>query len=215
LSQENIIRASLVLVGYSGSGKSTVARLVGDKSGCKVIEFGDVIRSEAVRQGSTEPLWKLGQRLIKDQGPLWVADQVLRQSAPGQTAIFVGARSALEVAHILQSIPALVIGIDVPVEERIRRRLVRGRNHESREGLAERDSVEAAGGIASVLACASVLVRSAGSPDSDAHEVLSKWRSLSESSTGDVVGARSASSSAHYRGSGSISQNERFQSGFL
>ncbi|WP_422615127.1 AAA family ATPase [Frankia torreyi] len=175
------------MVGYSGSGKSTVARLVGEKAGCRVIEFGDVIRSEAVRQGSVEPLWRLGQSLIKDQGPLWIADQVLRQSAPGKTTIFVGARSALEVAHILRSIPALVIGIDVPVEERMRRRLRRGRSHESREGLAERDSVEAAGGIAGVLAYASVLVASSGSPDSDAREVLNKWRSLSGSAVGDFA----------------------------
>jgi adenylate kinase len=141
----------VVLLGPPGAGKGTQAQLLAARLGVPAISTGDMLR-EAVAAGS-----ELGKRVegIMASGAL-VDDALMaevvrdRLAKPDATAGYLldGYPRTLPQAKTLEGILAdagqqldAVVMVDVPVDELVRRSLLRGRADDSEEVIRERQRV--------------------------------------------------------------------------
>jgi adenylate kinase len=148
---ENGRRLKVVLLGPPGAGKGTQAQLLSARLGVPAISTGDMLR-EAVTAGS-----ELGRRVegIMAAGKL-VDDELMaevvrdRLAKPDAAAGYLldGYPRTLPQAKTLEGILDesgqqldAVVMVDVPVDELVRRSLLRGRADDAEEVIRERQRV--------------------------------------------------------------------------
>jgi adenylate kinase len=148
---ENGRRLKVVLLGPPGAGKGTQAQLLSARLGVPAISTGDMLR-EAVAAGS-----ELGRRVegIMAAGEL-VDDELMaevvrdRLAKPDAAAGYLldGYPRTLPQAKTLEGILQesgqqldAVVMVDVPVDELVRRSLLRGRADDAEEVIRERQRV--------------------------------------------------------------------------
>lgn len=148
---ENGRRLKVVLLGPPGAGKGTQAQLLSARLGVPAISTGDMLR-EAVAAGS-----ELGRRVegIMAAGKL-VDDELMaevvrdRLAKPDAAAGYLldGYPRTLPQAKTLEGILQesgqqldAVVMVDVPVDELVRRSLLRGRADDTEEVIRERQRV--------------------------------------------------------------------------
>jgi adenylate kinase len=148
---DNGRRLKVVLLGPPGAGKGTQAQLLSARLGVPAISTGDMLR-EAVAAGS-----ELGRRVegIMAAGEL-VDDELMaevvrdRLAKPDAAAGYLldGYPRTLPQAKTLEGILQesgqeldAVVMVDVPVDELVRRSLLRGRADDTEEVIRERQRV--------------------------------------------------------------------------
>jgi adenylate kinase len=148
---ENGHRLKVVLLGPPGAGKGTQAQLLSARLGVPAISTGDMLR-EAVAAGS-----ELGRRVegIMAAGEL-VDDELMaevvrdRLAKPDAAAGYLldGYPRTLPQAKTLEGILQesgqqldAVVMVDVPVDELVRRSLLRGRADDTEDVIRERQRV--------------------------------------------------------------------------
>lgn len=129
----------LVLVGFTGAGKTTLGRALAGVTTARVLEFGHAARADAAAHGA-DPLFHVHARFAEGDHT-YVAERVLRRLEPGR-CIFVGPRRPEEIARLRRrASPCLVVALDA--SEALRNR----RKTRNLPAQARRDEVEASWGL--------------------------------------------------------------------
>ena len=131
----------ILLFGIQGSGKSTVGKYIANKLGVPFVSIGDILRT--IRDEDSDR-----GRLVKsiiDHGnfvPDELAMEIINQrlSEPDVDGGFVldGAPRNLVQEKLLKNQPDLVILVELPEEEAIKRLLSRGRHDDSETAIRKR-----------------------------------------------------------------------------
>lgn len=148
---ENGRRLKVVLLGPPGAGKGTQAQLLSARLGIPAISTGDMLR-EAVAAGSelgrrVEGIMAAG-KLVDDALMAEVVRDRLAKPDAGSGYLLDGYPRTLPQAKTLEGILEesgqqldAVVMVDVPVDELVRRSLLRGRADDTEEVIRERQRV--------------------------------------------------------------------------
>ncbi|MBY8878985.1 AAA family ATPase [Actinacidiphila acidipaludis] len=179
---------SLVIVGYPGSGKSTLGSLMGRFTGHRVVEMGDVVRSAAASQSPPMPPMEYADLVFTEKDrPLHFAEKLIAGLRDhDDPLIVVGPRRTEELA-VLRDVLAPVLVVGLRVDTAIRRRRQRARLRRAfRPAMLteweERDEVERGWGLDTTLAFADHVFDSGVPVEELAQNVLRVWTE----STGSV-----------------------------
>ena len=174
------------LTGMPGAGKSTVAAALSGAEGISAVSMGDVIRTEAARQGvgpSAETLGRLMFELCRERGAGAVAELLEGSILECKTEVLLvdGIRSAAEVETLKRYCPVRLLSIHASAGSRYGFLSARGRSDDpaSRDGFDRRDKRELAVGISTPIALADETISNNGITKEDligrAHGVIRKW----------------------------------------
>ena len=144
------MKASIVICGQIGSGKSTVAAFLSSKLSIRIVSFGNYIRHIAQSSGSPSTrnaLQDLGDSLYRKIGASGLLQGALEMAGVNddETVIFDGVRHVEVLSEIRRRAGKTVaVYLDVGPEERYRRRRSQGTDGLSREEFEaiDRHSVE-------------------------------------------------------------------------
>jgi energy-coupling factor transporter ATP-binding protein EcfA2 len=142
----------LVLVGFTGAGKTTLGQALAGITTARVLEFGHVARADAATHGA-DPLLHANARFAAGDYA-YVAERVLSGLKPGHR-IFVGPRRREEIARLRRRAgPCLVVALDAPETVRNLRKT------KNPAAQALRDEVEASWGLERTMAEADLVLSS-------------------------------------------------------
>ena len=179
-------RASLILVGRSGVGKTTTGRRLSDLTGTPYLEIGELVRRQAAERGRDALHYAADQ--FAAGNPLAFVEIVVDEAwAWGVPCIIGGPRRLDELEHLkAQLTPALTIALDLSDDERLRR--LRHRKITGNRGyvLAERDLLEEKWGISKALLACDVHISSVPSPSLVATLCLKQWLAFDSGKTGQT-----------------------------
>ena len=128
----------ILFLGAPGSGKSTQGQLLADESGAKWISSGQMLR-ESKEEWIQEKL-KTGE-LFDDE---FITEMMLGELKSRDDYILDGfPRTKIQAERMLEAGIKLdkIIEIDVPVEELVKRMLLRGRGEDNEEVIGKRVSI--------------------------------------------------------------------------
>lgn len=163
LTEKETPTASLIVVGYSGSGKSTIAAMLASATKLTALEMGDIVREDAAAHSPPrEPL--AHATAVFESGSVTRFAAMLAERVSGMTrpVIVVGPRRPEEIKLLRAAIgPAVCVGLSV--DKATRRKRQRGRlENEFRPDFlrswADRDEVERVWGLDTSLAQADFLI---------------------------------------------------------
>ncbi|MDM7274807.1 MAG: AAA family ATPase [Thermoprotei archaeon] len=155
----------IAVTGMPGSGKSSVARVLGEELGAPVLVMGDVVREEAARRGlelTPANLEIVARELRLEYGPGFVADVIAeRIKAMGVSiAVVDGVRSLSEIQSFSKLGRVCVVAVHSSPSVRLERVIARGRVGDARsvEEFKLRDRSNIALGIGEAIALADYVI---------------------------------------------------------
>jgi len=162
-------RVIIAITGMPGSGKSTVARMLADKLGCKLVSMGDAVRSEVRRRGlplTVDNVEKVAMELRREKGKAAVAYIVRKHVedlfSSGADCVIVDGLRALEEADVLKEAAdsLCIVAVHASPRRRLERLISRGRRDDikSAEDLRMRDEANLSFGIGDVIALADFMI---------------------------------------------------------
>lgn len=130
----------IILMGLAGSGKSTQGQMLAEATGRVWLSAGQVLRD--ANDPELKTIMERGE-LVDDQITIRVMiDKILEVVRTGKDVILDGFPRDIEqatfLADNLASVMSMVIVIEVPKTELIRRLELRGRSDDTREAIEER-----------------------------------------------------------------------------
>ena len=173
-------RSSLILVGHSGAGKTTLAELLGKRTGLAVVEVGHIVIGEADRLGVVA--LDHADRLFQARQFLHFVQQVAGGHRCGRPLIIVGPRVFEEILYLKDVYgPSFVVALTAPVDLREARRvdlILPIDDNLSR--LRQRDAVEDHWDLQRTIRSANLVLDSAQQPLVLAATVERAWRAFDE-----------------------------------
>ena len=156
----------VAVAGMPGSGKSTVAAMIAEILGARVLVMGDYVRREVARRGlpveahSIESVaTELRERMGKGAIARLMLDDVRRELREKGMVIVDGVRSPEELDVFSQVAPLCLVAVHSPPLVRFKRMQERGRRGESSwEVFMLRDKVNLGFGLGEVIALADYMV---------------------------------------------------------
>lgn len=155
----------IAVTGMPGSGKSSVARVLGEELRAPVLVMGDVVREEAVKRGlelTPINLEIIARELRLEYGPGIVADIIAeRIKAIGvPIAVVDGVRSLSEIESFSKLGRVCVVAVHSSPSVRLERVMARGRVGDARsvEEFKLRDRSNIALGIGEAIALADYII---------------------------------------------------------
>ncbi len=124
----------ILFIGAQGSGKSTQAKLLAQFLGLPYISTGDIFRQ---MQGEIKQILDQG-KLVDDQTTSRIVEERLKKGDLENGFIFDGYPRTLEQMRLFDPGFDKVIYLDLPDEKASERLLVRGREDDTKELIAER-----------------------------------------------------------------------------
>lgn len=162
--------AVICVVGYPGSGKSTVARLLEKEYNISFISMGDVVREQAKEQLEAEEQtsqaigdWIDSERESNGHGIVakWTTSHI-SEKIESESVVIEGVRSPEEVEQFQALADHIVIvSVECPKRQRLKNLRGRGRENErsfSTEDLTERDLREESWGLQKVMETSDVRI---------------------------------------------------------
>ncbi|MCS7138944.1 MAG: AAA family ATPase [Crenarchaeota archaeon] len=155
----------ILITGMPGSGKTTVAKIMGEK-GFPVVSMGDAVREEAEIRGVGKNIIEMSRFMVelrKELGENAVAILVDKKIEKIESDIVIvdGVRSLKEVEYFKsKGYSITIVGVLSSTKLRYRRLSNRNRPDDSRilKELEERDMVEISVGVGGVIALSDVYV---------------------------------------------------------
>jgi energy-coupling factor transporter ATP-binding protein EcfA2 len=166
---------SVILVGHSGSGKTTIANALNKATGIEPLELGFVVRKSAA-QSMTDPLSHADAVISKGKYLTFVEAALSGHVA--RPALIVGPRQPQEVKFLRDVLgPSLVVALEAPAFIRsVRRGNIANLECPNIAWLSHRDLVERDWGIETIIAEADLRVDSTGTVENIAQMILRAWK---------------------------------------
>jgi len=171
---------SLILVGYPGSGKSSVAAMLVRAAHVPVLEMGDVVRIEAAQDACSGSAIEFADRIFRQGRSTYFAELLLKRvSGEPRPLIVVGPRRPEEVNLLRSSIGPVVCIALIAVEDarrsRQREKLAADSDPELLDYWQYRDGVERAWGLDLTIQGADILIDASGALMDVAYRVRRAW----------------------------------------
>ena len=115
---------SIVIIGFQGSGKSEIARCLGEKRKIQIIEFGDALKKIYKENESKKKLISFANNIFKHKKESIICNEALQSICTNsQVIVFVGIRTKRELYYIKKNVDIdLVVGISCKFVKRFYRR---------------------------------------------------------------------------------------------
>lgn len=136
----------LVLAGASGSGKSTIGRIISSHRKVPIIEIGDIVRARHRAARSSLPLVDFAQQQFDEHGVATFVEQAAREFEDSGGCVLVGPRRLEEVQYIQGRSECLVAWLEAPPDVRATRKMSETDHHHFRR----RDAIEHAWGMGQI-----------------------------------------------------------------
>jgi hypothetical protein len=163
----------VIIAGHSGAGKTTLAGMLGMRTGFAVAELGHIVRAEARAHGVQPPLLYADSIFCQGAGTHFAA-QLARRS-PGGSLIIVGPRRPDEVDLIQHRLGrAVIVALRTPERVRAERR---GRSEQISDDrwLERRDEIEVGWGLERLVSSADLLLDGTLPTQELADVLLHEW----------------------------------------
>jgi len=182
---EKLLKHLILITGMPGSGKTTVAKIIGEK-GFPIVSMGDVVREEAEARGVGKSIIEMAKFMVelrRELGENAVAKLVERKIETVESDILIvdGVRSLKEVEYFKsKGYSVTKVGVLSPTRLRYMRLSNRNRPDDSKKlkELEERDMVEISVGIGGVIALSDVYVLNESSLEDLRRNVLEKLHDI-------------------------------------
>jgi len=130
----------IILMGLAGSGKSTQGQKLAEATGKVWLSAGQVLRDTG--DPEIEAILERGELVPTEYIEKLMTEGMLKAVREGKDVVVDGfprdVQQAQWIAENLASVMRLVIVIDVPKDELVRRLMLRGREDDTREAIEER-----------------------------------------------------------------------------
>ena len=173
-------RSSIIIIGHSGAGKTTLANLISLYSGAHIIEVGHHVISEASQQPQPMSALEYADAKLRAGKYYHFVEQIAASHDFSEPTIIVGPRQVQEVKFFRDVLNStIVIGLDAPDDVRETRRCD---PEELGTGgptwLEHRDKVERAWGAENTLQLADAVLDATKPPSHLLAQAAHVWKEM-------------------------------------
>ena len=148
---------NIIIVGYQGSGKTTLSNQLSRKFNYNVIEFGDYVRNIYLSENRSMSLLNYVDSIFKQGENLFFVKKINEQITENENNIFVGPRTIAEIDYLCDIYEiGLIIGLKCDKSIRLKRR----KQQKKFCGLNEfekRENLEQSWGVAKIFDCCDLI----------------------------------------------------------
>lgn len=168
------VRRPIVVTGFSCSGKSTLARVLRERTGRRCLEMGDFARRDSSSCERCDTTVAHVRHVFAEGDCLRFAQAAVQECAGiSGDFLIVGPRHVQEVLHLKARLGAFAVGLQVDVDtRRLRRRS--GYPDEPLEWFAIRDSIEREWDVDATIGACDLILDGARPVGESAEIVLEK-----------------------------------------
>jgi hypothetical protein len=167
---------TLIIVGYSGAGKTTLGSLLHRDTGIPVIEIGKLVRAEAAAQIPPLSAPEYADWVFSQGDHLRFVRQVVLSHRASRPLIVVGPRRPQELGYLRAELaPSITVALHTPAKIRASRGADLEARAEGLDGLRFRDETERTWGLDRTLEMADAIFDGLDSPEILAAKVRQLW----------------------------------------
>jgi adenylate kinase family enzyme len=167
---------TLIIVGYSGAGKTTLGSLLHRDTGVPVIEIGKLVRAEAAAQTPPLSAPEYANQVLSQGNHLHFVKQVVSRHRGSRPLIVVGPRLPQELCYLRAELaPSITMALHTPATVRASRGADLEAQADGVDGLRIRDQIERSWGLDRTIEMADARFDGLDSPEILAAKVGQLW----------------------------------------
>lgn len=175
-----IPKSCLILVGYSGVGKSSLAKVIEQQLNLPVIEIGKFVVCEAFKNSSEITPLEFADQTFKAGNYLRFAKQAFEESLTHKSdVLFVGPRLPQELEFLRSEfLNSLTVGLNINQSLRQQRCFQRAENRQDSESLQKlihRDSFEQSWGLDTTISRSDLILEADQNLQLIANTIINIW----------------------------------------